>query len=148
MEFVGLEVVRSDWTELAKKFQTELLAKVFDNKEVILYIRGFVENLRKGKYDDLLVYRKAIRKGVEKYTKTTPPHIKAARKIGRVDTGIIEYVMTRDGPEPVQAIHHDLDYEHYVEKQIRPVAESVLQFIDKKFDEAIHTQRQSSLDGF
>ncbi len=148
MDFVGLEFVRSDWTELAKRFQLELLESVFRGQDPIPWVRKFIMDLRIGKFDDLLVYKKAIRKGVEKYTKTTPPHIKAARKIGRSDMGIISYVMTSDGPEPVEAVKHPLDYEHYIEKQLRPVAEAILQFSSVRFDDALTAQKQSKLSGF
>ena len=34
--------------------------------------------------------------------------------------------MTTGGPEPVAARSHPIDYQHYVEKQLRPIAEPVL----------------------
>ncbi len=145
MDFVGLEFVRSDWTEIAKTFQMELLEKVFAKEQITDYVREFIKNLRDAKYDDKLVYRKQIRKPVSTYTKTTPPHIQAARKIGREDVGIIYYVMTNDGPEEKDNIEHDLDYEHYIEKQLKPIADSVLAFFDVDFDELIKPHKQNSL---
>jgi len=47
----------------------------------------------------------------------------AAESAGRKS---IEYVMTTAGPEPLDNIQHPLDREHYVTKQVRPVAEPVL----------------------
>ena len=38
------------------------------------------------------------------YTKTTPPHVKAARKLGDNAGRIIAYVMTKNGPEPLEAL--------------------------------------------
>ena len=99
IEFVGLEFVRRDWTEVAKRFQLGLLDKIFKTQPVEEYVKAFVEDLRKGTYDTLLVYRKAIRKPVSTYTKTTPPHVKAAQKIGRENVGIIDYYLTINGPE-------------------------------------------------
>ena len=82
VDIVGLEFVRRDWTELAKVFQMELLNRIFNNKEVQEYIKQFTKEVLAGQHDDLLVYRKAIRKEVAEYTKTTPPHVKAARLLG------------------------------------------------------------------
>ena len=146
--YVGLETVRRDWTNLAKKFQQELLDRVFHDKEIVNFIRSFVRDLKEGKYDDLLVYRKGIRKSVEAYTKTTPPHIKAARKIGRTATGIIEYVHTTDGPEALEAHTSPIDYDHYIAKQLQPIADSILVVFGKNFEDLLKEHKQFSLDAF
>ncbi len=146
--FTGLEFVRRDWTAVSKKFQLELLDRIFHKKEVVDYIKEFAIDLRKGKYDELLIYRKAIRKDLKKYTKTTPPHVKAARKLDKIKSNIISYLMTTDGPEPMQKIEHKIDYEHYIEKQIKPIADSVLVFYGKNFDDLLNNTKQTSLFGF
>ena len=145
---VGMETVRRDWTEVSKIFQKGVLNHIFNDKPVENYIRSFVAELKSGKMDSLLVYRKAIRKGVSEYTKTTPPHIKAARKLGRTVPGIIEYVMTINGPEPLEKKTSRLDYDHYIEKQIKPIADSILSFQDKSFDDMVSRQTQTSLGHF
>ncbi|MBI1972731.1 DNA polymerase II [Candidatus Woesearchaeota archaeon] len=148
LQFVGLETVRRDWTALAKKLQQELLDRVFHNQEITMFIRKFVHDLKEGKYDDLLVYRKGIRKGVEEYTKTTPPHIKAARKMGRSTTGIIEYVQTINGPEAVEAHTSPIDYDHYIKKQLQPIADSILVLLGKTFEDILKDHKQYSLEAF
>jgi DNA polymerase-2 len=149
LEFVGLEFVRRDWTELAKEFQKELLDRIFHKKEVTEYVRKLVEEVRAGKRDDWLVYRKAIRKDVGEYTKTTPPHVKAARILGdKLTTNLIEYYVTVEGPEPIQRRKHKIDYEHYIEKQMRPIADSVLDFFDTSFDDILKGSKQKTLFGF
>ncbi|MBN2422040.1 DNA polymerase II [Candidatus Woesearchaeota archaeon] len=148
IDFTGLEFVRRDWTELSKKFQLEILDRIFHKKEITDYMKDFVNNLKKGNYDELLVYKKAIRKKLSAYVKTTPPHVKAARKLAKVTSNIISYVMTTDGPEPLEKLKHKIDYEHYIEKQIKPIADSVLVFYDKKFDELIKGSSQKTLFGY
>jgi DNA polymerase II len=148
VKFTGLEFVRRDWTDLAKKFQLELLDKIFHKQEVFEYIKKFVIDLKKGKYDNLLVYKKSIRKNLEYYTKTTPPHVKAARKLGKLTSSIISYVMTSEGPEPIQKIEHKIDYEHYIDKQIKPIADSVLSFYETNFEDTLNESKQTSLFGF
>jgi DNA polymerase-2 len=145
IDFVGLEFVRSDWTELAKDFQMLLLHKVFNKEQVVEFVKKYLKDLRAGKLDEKLVYRKQIRKPVSSYTKTTPPHIRAARKIGREETGIIDYIITSDGPEEIEHLDHEPDYEHYIEKQLKPIADSVLVFFNEEFDNLIKPHKQNSL---
>ena len=111
-------------------------------------MKAFVDDLRKGKYDKKLIYKKALRKNIDEYTKTTPPHVKAARKLKKITSKIIEYVMTVDGPEPLEALKHSIDYDHYIDKQIKPIADSVLIFFNQKFDDVIKGTTQKSLFGF
>ena len=148
MDFTGLEFVRSDWTDIAKEFQLTLLEMVFANKDPKEYIRGFVEDIKRGKYDELLVYRKSLRKELEQYTKTTPPHVKAARLLDKVESNIISYVLTKDGPQPIEKITSTIDYEHYIEKQIKPIADSILEFFSTDFDDVLNKSEQKGLGSF
>ena len=145
LEFVGLEAVRRDWTPLAKRFQRELLKRVFHDRPVDGFIRDFLSALRQGSLDDLLAYKKAVRKDLSDYTKTTPAHVKAARKQTGLRTRIVEYVVTRAGPEPVEARRGALDYEHYIEKQIEPIADAVLRFLGLHFSDLSGRARQLDL---
>ena len=148
IEFTGLEFVRKDWTSLAKKFQLDLLDLVFKEKDPESYVKKFVSGLQNGEFDELLIYRKTIRKDLEKYTKTTPPHVKAARKLDKIDSNIIKYVMTHDGPEPVENIQSSIDYNHYIEKQIKPIADSILYFYGKSFEDVLKGSTQTDLSSF
>jgi DNA polymerase-2 len=143
--FTGLEVVRRDWTDLARTVQRELYERLFANRPVEDYLRGVIRDLRSGRLDALLVYRKALRKGLDTYTATTPPHVAAARKMAGSPGRVISYVMTVAGPEPLQEARSALDYEHYVHKQVRPVAEPVLAFSGLDFDRVIGDDRQMTL---
>lgn len=106
--------------------------------------------MRRGEVDEDLVYRKQLRKRADEYTRTTPPHVAAARKAGgRAKRGaLISYVMTTAGAEPVDDTRHPLDREHYVQKQVRPVAEPVLEVLGLDFDRAIGDARQMDLLSF
>ncbi len=144
IEFVGLESVRRDWTEASKIFQRQLLDLVFHDRPVDAFVREFVARLRRGELDGLLVYKKAARKDLAAYTKTTPPHVRAARMRGGAG-GIVEYVMTTAGPQPAEAATAPLDHEHYVEHQIRPVADAVLRFLGQEFRKLVGEGRQLAL---
>ena len=148
IEFVGLETARSDWTEAAKIFQKGVYDKIFHKEDPTKFIKKFVEDLKEGKYDKELLYRKSLRKNVEDYTKTTPPHVKAARKLKKVTSSMIEYYLTTDGPEPIQALKHKIDYNHYLDKQIKPIANTVLELYGLSFSEVTEDKKQTSLFDF
>ena len=137
-----MEVVRRDWTDLAKQVQRELYQRLFAGEAVESYLADIVRRLRRGELDALLVYRKQLRKGESDYTSTTPPHVVAARKSGQRGGSLVSYVMTSDGAEPTDRVSHALDREHYVQKQIRPVAEPVLATLGLDFEAVIGDHRQ------
>ncbi len=145
IEITGLEAIRGDWTEAARDFQKELLNKLFHKQDIIPFIKEYINKINEGKLDSKLIYRKSIRKDLEKYTKTTPPHVKAARKLKTLDSNIIEYIITSDGPEPIQAQKHKIDYSHYIDKQIKPIANQLLSLLGKDFDEIIQNSKQAKL---
>jgi len=145
IEFVGMEVVRSDWTALAKEVQRELFRRLFEDRPVDHYLASVVADLRRGALDDLLVYRKGLRKSAAAYTATTPPHVVAARKSQRPPGRTVRYVMTTDGPEPIDNVVHPLDREHYVMKQVKPVAEPVLSLLGLTFERVIGDERQMEM---
>ena len=131
--FVGMEFVRSDWTKLAKEFQIELYEKVFKGEDVEDWIREVIQKLKSGKLDDKLIYRKRLRKEVEDYTKNVPPHARAAKLLNE-PRDIIYYAITQRGPIPIELKHNDFDYDHYIEKQLKPIADSVLSLLGQSFD--------------
>ena len=145
VEFIGMEVVRRDWTALAKQVQRELYQRLFTDQSVDAYLADMVRKVRDGGLDALLVYRKNLRKDAEEYTATTPPHVVAARKSTQPPGRLISYVMTTAGAEPLDNVRHPLDREHYVLKQIKPVAEPVLATLGLDFERVIGDSRQLDL---
>ena len=142
VEFVGMEVVRSDWTPLAKQVQRELYERLFNDQPVDVYLADVVRRVRGGTLDDSLVYRKNLRKRAQEYTATTPPHVAAARKSSQPPGRSVSYVMTTAGPEPIDNVQHPLDREHYVQKQVKPVAEPVLETLGLDFELTVGDQGQ------
>ena len=137
--FKGLETVRSDWSALAKKFQQSLYRKVFLDEPYVEFIRSTVESVLSGQRDDDLVLKKRLRRRLKDYQKNVPPHVQAARKaeLTRSRKGLrslyanggwIEYVMTINGPEPRQYLESMINYDFYVDKQLVPIADSILVF--------------------
>ena len=145
IEFVGMESVRSDWTRLAKEFQLELYNRIFNNAEIENWLREIVKKVKAGEYDDKLVYRKRLRKDVDEYTKNIPQHVKAARMLPET-SGTVYYVITKRGPIPVELKHTDIDYDHYIDKQLKPIADSLLSLTGKTFDEILNPKQLNFFD--
>ncbi|WP_312626103.1 DNA polymerase II [Scandinavium sp.] len=144
MVFKGLETVRTDWTPLAQAFQQELYRRIFRNEPYQDFIRETIAKLMAGELDDKLVYRKQLRRPLAEYQRNVPPHVRAARladeqnaKLGRPlqyqSRGSIKYVWTTSGPEPLAYRQSPLDYEHYLTKQLEPVADGILPFVHDDF---------------
>lgn len=150
MIFKGLESVRSDWTPLAKQFQQELYQRIFHQQDFIGYIHQLVTDLYAGELDNQLVYQKRLRQPLEGYVKTQPPHVKAAKMAEqyRQQNGEasyrsgdgIAYLVTTNGPEPTEYLISPIDYDHYLDRQIRPVAEGILPFVGVDFEGLISRQ--------
>ncbi len=150
--YKGLETVRTDWTELARRFQQELYRRVFDGEEYTDYIRETVAALSRGEYDEHLVYRKRLHKRLNEYQKNVPPHAQAAIKAEAIfrergeppryrNRSWVEYVVTTAGAQTVDCQDARLDYDHYVEKQLVPIADTILNAIGSSMD-AITRQQQ------
>jgi DNA polymerase II len=101
-----------------------------------------------GQLDDLLVYRKRLRRPLEEYERNVPPHVRAARSADEFHVrqgrpaqyrrgGWIRYVMTLAGPEPMELVDAGraaaIDYEHYLTRQLEPVADGILPFLGDSF---------------
>ena len=133
LDIVGMEAVRHDWTPLAQELQREILTLVFHGAEpgeIDELVRNLLRDVRAGRKDGKLAYRKSLRKPVEAYTKSSPPHARAAALLPPEErSGLIRYVWTLDGPQPESRRSAAPDYEHYVQKQVRPIVESIAPYI-------------------
>ncbi len=143
LELVGMEFVRSDWTKLAKEFQVELYKKIFHGDDVTEWIKTIVKKVNDGSFDNKLIYQKRLRKNLEEYVKNIPPQVRAAKMIDR-NSGTIQYIITKRGPIPIELKHDDIDYQHYIEKQLKPIADSVLVLLGKSFDSIVSISNQLS----
>jgi DNA polymerase-2 len=152
--YKGLETVRTDWTPLAQQFQQGLYERIFKGEPYAEFVRDYVERTLAGALDDLIVYRKRLRRPLEDYQRNVPPHVRAARMADEFHVGQgrpaqyrnggwIRYVMTVAGPEPLELLASRIDYEHYLSRQLAPVADAILPFLGDSFADL--TTRQSSL---
>ncbi|MFH0133209.1 DNA polymerase II [Variovorax sp. VaC1] len=152
MVYRGLEMARSDWTPLARQFQEGLLSRIFQGEPYKEFVTDYARSTLAGAKDDLLVYRKRLRHQLDAYLVNVPPQVRAARiadehngRVGRPKQyqkgGWIQYVMTQNGPEPLETRHSRIDYEHYLTKQLQPLADAILQPIGESFMALTTSQR-------
>jgi len=144
MVYRGLEMARSDWTPLARQFQEGLLSRIFQGEPYKAFVADYARSTLAGEKDDLLIYRKRLRHRLDAYLVNVPPQVRAARiaddyneRVNRPkqyqNGGWIQYVMTRNGPEPLETRHARIDYEHYLSKQLQPIGDAILQPMGESF---------------
>lgn len=137
--FKGMESARSDWTDLAKEFQHELIRRVFKGQPVEEYINDIVQGVQKGLFDNQLIYKKRLRKHVHEYTVNVPPHVQAARYL-KNPPHMIKYLITKNGPQPLEMLTAPIDYQHYLDSQLKPIADSILEWCGTNFDSIVSGQ--------
>ena len=154
MVYKGLETVRSDWTPLAQQFQQALYRASSRASRTRTTCATMPAAPPAANSTTLLVYRKRLRRPLDEYERNVPPQVRAARiadefnrQHGRPlqyqNGGWIRYVMTMAGPEPLEAQRSPIDYEHYLSRQLQPVADAILPFVGDDF--AALTSRQQTL---
>jgi len=151
MVYKGLETVRSDWSPLARRFQQELYQRIFHRQPHQDYIRDYVRRTLSGEFDELLIYRKRLRRQLDDYERNVPPHVRAARLADEYNDrlnrprqyqrgGWISYVISVNGPEPLEVRQAPIDYDHYVTRQLQPVADAILPFVNDDFSTLVGGQ--------
>lgn len=149
--FKGLETVRSDWSPLAQQFQQELYRRIFKREPYQDYVRDYVRSTLAGELDELLVFRKRLRRRLDDYQRNVPPHVRAARIADEYNLqqrrqrqyqngGWISYLITLAGPEPLEVRRTAIDYDHYVTRQLQPIADAILPFVNDSFSALIDEQ--------
>jgi len=96
-------------------------------------------------------FRKRLRRRLDDYERNVPPHVRAARiadefnlQQGRQrqyqNGGWISYLITTAGPEPLEVRRAPIDYDHYVTRQLQPIADAILPFVSDSFSALIDEQ--------
>ncbi len=148
--FKGMEQVRSDWSPIARRIQYHLYEKLFAGEDPVNFIEQELKALKKGERNSELVFRKRLKRDISEYTAKSSPHVKAAalrcEASGDISFGLkgatVEYVITKQGARAIQSPKLDYDYDYYIEKQIRPIAEPILGLLHRSFTELLSNQLQ------
>ena len=160
LDIVGLEVVRGDWAEVAKKVQgrvLEIVLKEQKPEKAVKFMRQYVSDLRQRRmpYRDFVIW-KTLTKPIEKYA-VRAPHVEAARMLMKEGWELslgdkIGYVIVA-GPgrlyekaKPyVLASYDEVDIEYYVSKQVVPATSRVLAMFGVTDDELLPSKRPKTL---
>jgi DNA polymerase, archaea type len=143
LDIVGLEVIRGDWAEIAKKTQEqvlEIILKEQSPQKAEAYVRTVIDELKQHKtaYRDLIVW-KSLAKPIEEY-EVNASHVEAAKmmqsKGWKLAVGDkVGYVIVKGEGKLYQRIKpymyaspEEVDVAYYVEKQVVPAAARVLEF--------------------
>ncbi|ADT84598.1 DNA polymerase domain-containing protein [Thermococcus barophilus] len=140
----GLEVVRRDWSEIAKETQAKVLEAILKDGSVekaVEIVKKVVEDLAKYKVPlEKLVIHEQITKSLDEY-KATGPHVAVARRLKakgiKVRPGmIISYIILKgDKKISDRAIllseydpkKHKYDPDYYIEHQVLPAVLRILE---------------------
>ncbi|MEM2995408.1 MAG: DNA polymerase domain-containing protein [Candidatus Bathyarchaeia archaeon] len=142
LDIVGLEVIRGDWADIAKKVQErvlEIILKEQSSQKAVKYVRQIIYELRQKRIPirDLIIW-KALTKPPEEY-EVKASHVEAAKMLMAkgwklaVGDKIGYVVVTGEGRlyERVKpymfASYDEIDVEYYVSKQVVPAAVRVLE---------------------
>jgi DNA polymerase, archaea type len=150
LDIVGLEVIRGDWAEVAKKVQQhvlEIILKEQSPKKAIEYVQQTVADLkhRKTPFSDFIIW-KTLTKPPDEYA-IKAPHVEAAKMLkekgwrltggdkvgyvvlmgqGRLYSRVKPYVFAKPS---------DVDFEYYISNQVLPAAARILAFFDVTKDQ-------------
>jgi DNA polymerase I len=142
LDIVGLEVVRGDWSDIARQVQEQVLVRVLrdqSTEKAVEDVRATIRRIRDGEVamSDLTI-RKTLTKQIEDY-KVRTPHVEVAKQLVREgwDLGVgdkVAYVIVKGSGKLFQKAKplgglgpRDIDVEYYVDNQIKPAAMRILE---------------------
>jgi len=147
VDVVGLEVVRGDWSEVARYVQSEVLVSVLRNRsidEAVGKVKFTIQKLKRGEVPILdLAIRKSLTKSVDDYA-VRAPHVEVAKKLLKEGWDLrpgdqVTYVIVKgrgrlyEKAEPYTRVSpSQVDVEYYVANQIMPAAMRVLSVLGVK----------------
>ena len=159
LDIVGLEVIRGDWAEVAKKVQEhvlEIILKEQSPKKAIDYVRSVIADLkhRKVPLRDLIIW-KTLTKPPEDYAIKTP-HVEAAKmlkekgwrltggdKVGYVILTGKGRLYSRVKPY-VFAKTDEVDVDYYVTNQVLPASARILAFFNVTEEELLKKETKET----
>ena len=159
LDIVGLEVIRGDWAQVAKKVQEhvlEIILKEQSPKNAVDYVHGVIAELRQRKVPlrDLIIW-KTLTKSPEQYA-IRAPHVEAAKMLKekgwRLTAGdkVGFVVLSGKGRfysrvKPFQFAKIDeVDVDYYITNQIVPAAARILGFFNVTEKELITKDTKES----
>ncbi len=161
----GFELVRRDWSNVAKKTQKQVLMAILkegSKEKAIKIVRDVLSDLKKGNYDlkDLIITTK-LKKNPKDYDIKSPELSAAKRAISagiQLDEGsIVEYVICKEGKSisekaypyelaKLKKLDYDVDY--YINHQVLPAVLKILSELGYTKEDIKIGGKQNTLDSF
>ena len=157
LDIVGLEVIRGDWAEVAKKTQErvlEIILREQSPQKATDFARNMIADVeeRKVPFRDLIIW-KTLTKPVEEYV-IKASHVEAARMLRdkgwKLTVGDkVGYVILKgegrlyEKVKPyIYASYEEVDVDYYVSKQVVPAAARILEFFGVKEEDLLNSKRK------
>ena len=158
LDIVGLEVIRGDWAEVAKKVQEhvlDIILKEQSPQKAVVYVHTVIEELKQRKipFHDLIIW-KTLTKPPDQYA-IKAPHVEAAKmlrekgwrltggdKVGFVILAGKGRLYNRVKPY-VFAKYDEVDVDYYITNQVVPAAARILSFFGVAENELISEKKES-----
>ena len=142
LDVVGLEVVRGDWSNVAKKVQEDCIRVLLQTKSpqaVIDRLRGWIERIKNKqvKFQDFIFW-KSITRRLEDY-EARAPHVVVAQELvrrgWRISVGDkVGYVVVKGSGRLYEKVkpyflasYDELDIDYYIDKQVIPAVARILE---------------------
>ncbi len=158
LDIVGLEVIRGDWAEVAKKVQEhvlEIILKEQSPQKAVQYVKQIVTDLKRRKVplNDFIIW-KTLTKPPEDYA-IKAPHVEAGKmlkakgwrltggdKIGYVVLAGKGRLYSRVKPY-VFAHINEIDVEYYITNQVLPAASRILAYFSVTENELLRETKET-----
>ncbi len=155
----GFELVRRDWSKIARDTQREVLETILKEGSIeksIGIIKDVIKKLRDGEVPlSELVINTHLRKGIDSYDIKSPElaaakkAIENGKKRSEIEHSVIGYVITKAGSSisdkaELLEFAKDYDAEYYINNQIMPATMRILKELNLNEDElkGIGTQKK------
>jgi DNA polymerase elongation subunit (family B) len=163
LKITGFETVRRNISIIAKEVQNEVLHIVLcdkDPEKALRYVRKVVADLKENKLDiEKVTITTQLQKEIKDY-ESIGPHVAAAQKMKNkgipVGPGsIIKYVIVKGKGKirdkvklPEDTRKEDYDPEYYINNQVIPVVDKILEVFRYKKEDLLEAKEQSKLGSF
>jgi len=142
LDIVGLEVVRGDWSDIARQVQEQVLTRILREQSAEKAVEDVRATIRRLRHNEVpmadLTIRKTLTKPIEDYA-VRAPHVEVAKMLVKQGWDLtvgdkVAYVIAK-GPGKLfqkakpssQLRAEDVDIDYYVDNQIKPVAMRILE---------------------
>lgn len=159
----GFETIRRNWSTIGKEVQKgvlEILLKDYDPEKALNYLKRVISELREEEVGkDKVTITTQLQKNIDDYD-SQGPHVKAAIRMKNLGYNVlpgmnIRYIVTKGTGKisdrvrlPEEAGEGEYDHEYYINNQVIPSVERLLNIFGYTKEDILESKEQSRLDGF